>query len=156
MLLLTASPTAGTPPKTFGSFKDWQAVTYTADKKRSCYIVSRPVESSPKDANRGDIYFMVTREAGTDHDKLSLRIGYPFKEGATATLLIGEEVFRLNTGDQYAWPSDTVTAKRLVRTMRAGRDMMVSGVSTRGTKTTDKFSLLGFTAAHKAISDACR
>ena len=99
---------------------------------------------------------MVIREAGAGHDKLSLRVGYPFKEGATATVRIGEQVFRLNTGDKYAWPADTATAKRLVKAMRAGQDMMVSGVSTRGTKTTDKFSLLGFTAAHKAISKACR
>ena len=156
ILLVSASTSAGTPPKTFGSFKDWQAVSSIADKKRSCYIVSRPVESSPKNANRGDIYFMVIREAGAGHDKLSLRIGYPFKEGATATVRIGKQVFRLNTVDKYAWPADKATARRLVKAMRAGQDMKVSGVSTRGTKTTDKFSLLGFTAAHKAITKACK
>ena len=62
----------------------------------------------------------------------------------------------MNTGDKYAWPPEAAVTRRLVKAMRAGRDMVVNGVSTRGTKTTDTFSLLGFTAAHKAISKACR
>ncbi len=154
-MLLTADSAAGTAPKTFGNFKAWQAVTSTAEGKKTCYIVSRPTESVPKNANRGDIYFMVTREAASKHDKLSLRVGYPFKQDTNATIRVGKQVFRLNTGDKYAWPPDEATARQLVKAMRAGREMMVSGVSTRGTKTMDTFSLLGFTAAHKAISKAC-
>jgi hypothetical protein len=33
--------------------------------------------------------------------------------------------------------------------------MVVKGTSSRGTKTTDSYSLLGFTKAHKAIDTAC-
>jgi hypothetical protein len=39
--------------------------------------------------------------------------------------------------------------------MRAGRTMIVKGVSSKDTETTDTYSLLGFTAAHNAINDAC-
>lgn len=156
MLLVVVPANGGTVPKAFGNFKAWQAVTYTADGKKTCYIVSRPAESTPKNANRGDIYFMVTHESGTNRDKLSLRVGYPFKEDTTANIRIGRQIFHLNTGDKYAWPSDATVTRRLVKAMRAGRDMIVKGVSTRGTETTDEFSLLGFTAAHKAISKACK
>jgi hypothetical protein len=34
--------------------------------------------------------------------------------------------------------------------------MTVEGISSRGTKTTDVFSLSGFTAAYNAITRACK
>ena len=156
MLVFAASADGGTAPKAFGDFKAWQAVSYTSEDKKTCYIVSRPTESAPKNANRGDIYFMVSRESGAKRDKLSLRVGYPFKEETTASIRIGKQVFELNTGDKYAWPADAMVTRDLVKAMRAGRDMIVNGMSARGTKTTDTFSLQGFTAAHKAMSKACR
>ena len=39
---------------------------------------------------------------------------------------------------------------------RAGAEMVVTGTSWRGTETRDTYSLSGFSAAHKAISTACR
>ena len=33
--------------------------------------------------------------------------------------------------------------------------MIVQGTSSRGTKTTDTYSLIGFTKAYRAIADAC-
>ena len=39
--------------------------------------------------------------------------------------------------------------------MKKGNTMKVIGYSTRGTKTTDTYSLIGFTAAYKYISQIC-
>ena len=39
--------------------------------------------------------------------------------------------------------------------MAKGRQLIVTGYSSRGTKTTDTYSLAGFTAAYKAIGKAC-
>ena len=39
--------------------------------------------------------------------------------------------------------------------MRKGRTMVVTGTSTRGTLTTDTYSLSGFTKASRAIAKAC-
>ena len=63
--------------------------------------------------------------------------------------------------DQWSQVLDPVGGRRdldakLVRAMRRGKKLMIRGVSQRGTKTTDRFSLTGFTAAHKAISKACK
>ena len=43
----------------------------------------------------------------------------------------------------------------MVKAMRAAKEMEVRGVSKRGTNTRDTYSLFGFTAAHKAIGEAC-
>ena len=39
--------------------------------------------------------------------------------------------------------------------MKRGRKMVVKGKSSRGTATTDTYSLTGFSAAYKAIGEAC-
>jgi hypothetical protein len=43
----------------------------------------------------------------------------------------------------------------MVAAMRRGNSLVVEGTSARGTVTTDRYSLSGFTAAHNAISRAC-
>ena len=40
--------------------------------------------------------------------------------------------------------------------MKRGEKMTVEGVSYRGTKTKDTYSLRGFTGAYRAISAKCR
>ena len=39
--------------------------------------------------------------------------------------------------------------------MKGGLAMIVAGISSRGTLTTDTYSLNGFTAAYDAITKAC-
>ena len=45
---------------------------------------------------------------------------------------------------------------KLVRAMKSGNRMVVYGTSSRGTKTTDTYSLSGFTAMKKRIDKACK
>ena len=40
--------------------------------------------------------------------------------------------------------------------MKGGKAMVVKGTSSRGTLTTDTYSLAGFTAAYAAIGKACK
>ena len=44
----------------------------------------------------------------------------------------------------------------LVQSMIRGAKMVVRGTSWRGTKTTDTYSLKGFTAAYNKITETCR
>ena len=46
--------------------------------------------------------------------------------------------------------------KDIVAAMKRGSRMIVDGVSSRGTKTKDTYSLTGFTSAYKAISNKCK
>ena len=156
LILVPLTVLAGSAPKTIGTFKAWNAATYTDDGIKVCYMVSRPADSTPKNVNRGDIYFMVERRAGMKHEeRVSLRIGYTFRPESRAEVRIGAREFSLSTREQYAWPPDDAASRRLITAMRRGQDMTVQGVSSRGTQTTDEYSLLGFTAAHRAIGKAC-
>ncbi len=155
--LLPAAAAAQSTPTQIGTNKAWDAYTYTENGKKNCYMVSKPTRSRPSNVQRGDIYFMVTHRPAEDvRDEISIYIGYPYKQGAPADVRIGSQSHVLVTEGENAWAPDPKADARLVKMMKRGTTMDLRGLSARGTKTTDRFSLLGFTAAHKLIDKACK
>ena len=54
-----------------------------------------------------------------------------------------------------AWNRHTTEDTKMVKAMRAGATMAARGISRRGTKTKDTFSLKGFSKAYIAMNRAC-
>lgn len=154
---LAASGAAAQDVKRLGEFDHWRAFTYTEDGDRVCYMASEPVEEEGDYDRRGDVYAMVTHQpARGSQDVVSFVIGYPFKEQSRVTVSIDDsKKFTLFTHEDTAWAADKKTDKALVQAMKRGREMVVEGVSNKGTETTDTYSLFGFTDAHNEINDAC-
>ncbi|MFQ5346244.1 MAG: invasion associated locus B family protein [Rhodothalassiaceae bacterium] len=143
-----------------GSYRDWDAYTLRKqDGELLCYMVSVPKSwaASRKGVRRGDIYITVThRPKAKVRDQVNIVVGYPFKEGSEARAVIdGKTRFKLFTQGDGAWLYTQKEDSAMVRAMRRGGTLVVTGTSSRGTRTTDRYSLLGFTAAHNAISRAC-
>ena len=159
LVLVVASASlaaAAQTPKSAGSFKDWQAYTYSDKGKKVCYIASAPLESEPKNVRRSDIFFLVThRPAQKVTDEVNLYLGYPIKPEGPVSVEIEGQRFELDIQDENAWTKSAEQDIKLVAAMIKGNEMIVRGVSKRGTRTVDHYSLLGFTAAHKAIDKAC-
>ncbi len=156
-VLGSATVGAQSSPKQIGAYNAWEAYVYDERGKKICYMVSTPTDTKPKNVRRGDIYFMVTHRPGENvKDEVSPYIGYPYKDGAAADIKVGTKSFDLITEDENAWAPDPETDGRLVKSMIRGKKMLVHGTSRRGTKTIDTYSLLGFTAAHRAITKACK
>ena len=106
---------------------------------------------------RGEVFILVThRPATKTKDVVSFQAGYNFK-GATEVVVTidGETQFRLFTEGDMAWTQDAAMDRAFVAAMRKGSRMVVVGTSKRGTKTTDSYSLAGFTASRRAIGLAC-
>ncbi len=142
--------------RALGEFDDWRAFTFTENGNKVCYMASEPEKAEGDYTKRGDIYAMVThRPAQGTEDVVSFVIGYTFKKDSRVTVDIDGQKFTLFTHKDTAWASDSQTDKALVQAMRRGREMVVKGTSSRGTETTDSYSLIGFTAAHRAIDKAC-
>ena len=66
-----------------------------------------------------------------------------------------KKTFKLFSQGEFAWTVEVYDDKALVKAMRAGSKMVVKGTSSRGTLTTDSYSLSGFSAALKSINKAC-
>lgn len=138
-----------------GQHRDWTARSYDENGATVCNMFSAPTRDEGNYTRRGDIIAFVThRPDGQQWNVIAIDMGYPIQEGSEVSVEIGSERFALFTrGDlAFSYPRDDAA---LVRAMRAGSEMVVRGTSSRGTATRDTYSLMGFTAAHNAINQAC-
>lgn len=157
-LFLTAgSASAQYNPQLVGEFRDWAAWVDGAGDAKVCFIASKPKATAPKGVNRGEIYFYVTHRPSRGIDgEVAVRIGYPFAKNNEGIIKIGSREFALRFDGDRGWPTPASEDPRVVNAMKAGAKMTIRGVSARGTKTSDSYSLLGFTAAYNAMTKACK
>jgi invasion protein IalB len=138
-------------------YGDWSAFSIKQDRTNVCFLGSEATESEGKYSKRGDVLFMVThRPAQKEFSIINFQTGYTFKPGMDAVITIGDHNFSLFTQGSDGWAKDSETDKSIVKSMIRGSQMVIKGTSSRGTQTTDTFSLKGFTAAYKAASKACK
>jgi len=154
---LVPSADAAADRKLLGSFRDWDAYVLDTGGKRECYMISLPKETRPHNVRRGKIYVMVAhRPAAAVSNEVSVIVGYPFRKNSTATAIVDGRSFQMFTQGDSAWLYDAKQDAAMVAAMKKGARLTVKGTSSRGTRTTDRYSLMGFTAAYKAISRACK
>ncbi|MEM7404121.1 MAG: invasion associated locus B family protein [Pseudomonadota bacterium] len=140
-----------------GSFKDWSAQSFEMDGKRVCSLWSAPHTAEGKYTRRGDIFVWVThRPSDSATNRVSFEMGYPIKSGTRLKVTIDNEKYELLTDGSTGFNLDERSDERMVKAMRAAKEMEVRGISRRGTHTRDVYSLFGFTAAHRAIGKACK
>lgn len=139
---------------------DWSV--FVEDDPTECWAVSAPKETvNTKDGRvvavrRGDILLFVSFRPGSGvAGEVSFTGGYPFAEGSTVKLEIGETSFDLFTEGEWAWPASKADDGKILTAMKRGTDAVLTGVSSRGTTTKDTFSLLGFTAATDEAETRC-
>ena len=147
---------AGAESTSLGTFKQWTALTFPDDGGISCMMWSQPAEREVSMEGRGGAFLFVThRTAPEEFDAVTLDNGYTFGAGTRVNVSIGKHDFVLATSGSNAWTLDPADNGEMVKAMRAGYRMRVQGTSVGGTRTSDVYSLLGFTAAHEAIDKAC-
>lgn len=140
-----------------GKHGDWEAFTEVEDGKMACYMGAVPDKSRGKYTTRGRTFMLIThRPAEKSKNVISVQAGYTFKKGSEVEVAIGSTSYKLFTDGRWAFAPDAAADNALVASMIRGATMVVKGVSSRGTETTDTYSLSGFTAAHQAISRACK
>ncbi len=143
-------------PKILGSYKAWDAYKLTRDGNTICYVVSQPTDTQPKNVKRGDIFFIVSNWANLNiKGQPSVVTGYTYRDGSTTTAKIGSEKFNFFTQGDGAWMRESTNERKILGAMRRGTTMIVTGTSTRGTLTTDRYSLAGISAALEKINQVC-
>lgn len=143
--------------------KDWSVFKAGEGGQRVCWIASQPTQTAAfrsgrsVQVQRGEIFLMISiRPADGVVNEVSVIAGYPFKKGSEVTAKVGSQSFTLFTEGENAWAPSAEDDKALVDAFRKGADAKVEGVSSRGTKTVDTFSLSGFTAALDAATEMCK
>ena len=100
--------------------------------------------------------FISTRPADKVIHEVSLVIGYPFKPGTEAAAQIGGTTFALYTQQDGAWIKNAIEEAKMVDAMRGGDNVMIKGVSAKGTQSTDTFSLKGVSQALDRAGQECK
>lgn len=156
-LVLGSIPAQAQEVKALGTFGKWVAFTYTEKGKPVCYISAKPDKSEGSYKARGEALLLIThRPAEKAFDVVSMVAGYQYMPDSDAVVTAGGQTFRLFTNADRAWARDAKTDAAVVAQLVKSNSAVIKGTSNRGTPTTDTFSLTGFSAAYKAISDTCK
>ena len=160
-VLLASVPARAEPATLLGVFQNWSAYSSGTGSSMTCYALSQPRASTPKGAKRTAIYLMISDWPGRKTKaEPQIVLGYPVKQDAPASLAVGSTKFnffaRPNGNDGSAWLQALNDNGRLIDAMGKGVSAVASGVSARGTKTVDTYSLAGFGEAMAKIHDVCK
>ena len=140
----------------YGSGKAWMARVSENGDQKICFMSSNPISTSPDNLNRGSAALMITNMPNEKvFNEPSVQAGFPFKLGSNATMIIGDSAHKLFTAGEGAWVEETKLEKKIIQQMKKGSRVKVKSISTRNTKITDTYSLIGFTKALEAINKAC-
>ncbi len=138
-----------------GQFTDWSAYRYSHNGKPACFMASQPKKAEGNYTRRGQIHYLVSHRAADEvRDENSFVAGYTFKADSRVSVAVGNKGFTLFTKGDTAWARNE-DDRAMTEAMIKGSTMVVKGTSSRGTETTDTFSLSGFTASYRAMSKAC-
>jgi invasion protein IalB len=157
-----ASTDPGSQATLLGQFADWGAYTATPGGRKVCFALSKPTASSEVPPNRRSeanvVYlFVSTRPEERVRDEVSMLItGYEFRPNSDATIAIGGASFAMYTQNDGAWVKNAAEETKLVEALRKGADTEIKAVTSKGTRTSDTFSLRGISQALDRVAQECK
>lgn len=154
-----AAVAGGAEPTLIGQFGTWGAYSATPNGKKVCFALAKPSSSktNPPNRPRDPAYaFVSTRPAERVSNEVSVMIGYALKPGSESSVEVGGAAFAMYTQGDGLWIKNAAEEERMVEAMRKSADLVVKGVSAKGTETTDTFSLKGLAQALDKIAQDCR
>ena len=142
--------------KKVGKFKDWEVVKLNNDSEIICYAQTKPVLQSPKSKQREARLFVSFRPNDKISDEISITSGYEFNNQNSVLATSGKSKYKFDiTQDNFAWIASNKIEKKMIKTMKRGSRIMITGYNKSGSQTIDHYSLLGFTKAYNAAKKSC-
>ena len=142
--------------KKIGKFKDWEVMVVTEATGKVCFAQSSPILQAPKSNKRDAKLFIAFRPAEKIINEVSVTAGYEFNKNNSITAASGKNKFKFDIKEQgFAWIADTKIEYRMIKRMKKGSRIMITGYNQKGSQTIDHYSLLGFTKAYDATKKAC-
>ena len=154
--IIFVSKTLAEDLKKIGKFKDWEVMVASAASGKVCFAQSTPVLQAPKSNKRDARLFITFRPDEKINDEISLTAGYIFNNKNTIFAKSGKNKYKFDIAQEgFAWIADNKLAKKMIRTMKKGSRIMITGYNQKGSQTIDHYSLLGFTKAYNTAKKAC-
>ena len=142
--------------KKVGKFKDWEVMVLVESSGITCFAQSKPVLQAPKKNKRDARLFVSFRPNEKITNEISTTPGYEFNQQNSITAKSGKHKYNFDISQQsFAWIADNKVEKKMIRTMKKGSRIMISGYNKSGSQTIDHYSLLGFTKAYNEAKKSC-
>ena len=142
--------------KKIGKYKDWESMIVSEATGKVCFAQSSPILQAPKSNKRDAKLFVAFRPADKIINEVSVTAGYEFNKNNSVTAASGKNKFIFDIKEQgSAWIADTKVEFRMIKRMKKGSRIMITGYNQKGSQTIDHYSLLGFTKAYNATKKAC-
>tara|TARA_B100000767_G_scaffold143963_1_gene135863 strand:- start:307 stop:813 length:507 start_codon:yes stop_codon:yes gene_type:complete len=142
--------------KKMGTHKDWETYVINSDTGKVCFAQSKPVLQSPKSSPREARLFISFRPGEKITNEISVTAGYEFNNKNSVIAQSGKNKYKLDlVQDGFAWMTGTKLEIKMIKTMKRGSRIMITGNTQNGSSTIDHYSLLGFTKAYNATKANC-
>ena len=142
--------------KKIGKYKDWEAMVVMDADGKVCFAQSLPILQAPKTNKRDAKLFVAFRPNDRILNEVSVTPGYEFNKNNSVTATSGKNKFKFDIKEQgFAWIADTKIELKMIKRMKKGSRIMITGYNQKGSQTIDHYSLLGFTKAYNAAKKAC-
>ena len=139
-----------------GKFKDWETMVIKNDSELVCFAQSKPVLQSPKKNPREARLFVTFRPNKKILDEISITAGYEFNNKNSIIARSGKYKYKFDIAqEKFAWMADAKVEKKMIKTMKKGSRIMITGYNQEGSQTIDHYSLLGFTKAYGTAKKNC-
>ena len=142
--------------KKIGKYKDWEAMIALDANGKVCFAQSLPILQAPKTNKRDAKLFVAFRPTDNIKNEVSVTPGYEFNKNNSVIAASGKNKFKFDIKEQgFAWIADNKIELKMIKQMRKGSRIMITGYNQQGSQTIDHYSLLGFTKAYNASKKAC-
>ena len=156
ILLFILSPLKAEELKEIGKYKDWRTMILVEPTGKVCFAQSAPVLQAPKKNKRDARLFVTFRPGEKISNEISTTAGYEFNKKNSVLATSGNNKFKFDIKQQsFAWMTSNKKENIMVKVMKKGSRIMVTGYNEKGSQTIDHYSLLGFTKAYSTAKKAC-
>jgi hypothetical protein len=145
-------------PEQLATFGDWGAYLAQAGKDKTCYALGQPKSREPKAKLKDtSAYIFISSRPGEGvRNEVAINLGYPTKDGSSASAAIDGDDWDLITKGTNAWVKDQSKEKEFVGALRGGSKLVVKAASGKGTSTTDTYQLKGLSDALARVAQECK
>ena len=156
IFVISLSKTYAENLKKMGKFKDWEVMVMSETSGKLFFAQSTPVLQAPKKNNRDARLFVTFRPGEKITNEISTTAGYEFNKNNSVLATSGNNKFKFDIKQQgFAWMTSNKKENIMIKIMKKGSRIMVTGYNEKGSQTIDHYSLLGFTKAYNTAKKAC-
>jgi hypothetical protein len=155
-VIILANQSNAEEVKKIGKFKDWEVMVIKKEVGKVCFAQSIPILQAPKTNPRDARLFVSFRPDEKISNEISITSGYEFNNKNSIIAKSGKKKYKFDIAQEgFAWIADNKIENKMIKTMKKGSRIMITGYNQKGSQTIDHYSLLGFTKAYGAAKKNC-